>query len=69
MAKPTYEDCLAFIENDLGIQLLDRQKDLLKKMLESETYYFLPSRFCGRRFYLENFKLLNELLTKENENE
>lgn len=69
MTKPTYEVCLAFIENELGIQLLDCQKDLLKQTLESETYYFLPSRFYGRRLYLENLKLLSELLIKENENE
>ena len=66
MIKPTYEDALSFIENELGIELLDSQKEVLKKILEGKTYYFLPSRFCGRRLYLENLKLFSELLTKEN---
>jgi spore cortex formation protein SpoVR/YcgB (stage V sporulation) len=39
MTKPTYEDALAFIEVQ-GIQLYDYQKELLKNMLEKETYYF-----------------------------
>ena len=65
MTKPTYEDALAFIEAQ-GIQLYDCQKELLKNMLEKETYYFVPSRFCDRRLYLENLKLISRLLTKEN---
>lgn len=69
MTKPTYEDALLFIENELGIQLLQFQKEFLRMMFEKETSYFVPSRFCGRRLYLENFKLINQLLTKENDND
>ena len=64
MTKPTYEDALTFFEAQ-GVQLLDSQKEILKIMLEKETFYFIPSRFYGRRLYLENFKLLNQLFTKE----
>ena len=68
MTKPTYEDAIAFIEAQ-DIRLLDYQKDLLKIILEKEICYFVPSRFYGRRLYLENVKLLTQLLTKEKEDE
>jgi hypothetical protein len=65
MTKPTFEDALLFIENELDIQLLQFQKEILRIMFEKENSYFVPSRFCGRRLYLENLKLINQLLTKE----
>ena len=64
MTKPTYEDAIAFLEAQ-DVQFLGCQKELLKIMLEKETCYFVPSRFCGRRLYLENLKLLSQLLIKE----
>lgn len=65
MTKPTFEDALTVLDSQ-GIQLFDCQKEILRIVLEKEASYFLPSRFCSRRLYLENLKLITQLLTKEN---
>lgn len=61
----TFEDCLTFIENKLGLQLLDCQKEMLQKLYENEHYYFLPGRDYGRIIFLTAAKLLGEM-KKEN---
>ena len=68
MTKPTFEDCLTFIENELGIQLLDCQKCILQKMYENKQYYFGPARRIGITT-LDKAMILLEELKKENENE
>lgn len=69
MAKPTFEDAIAFVEAQ-DIQLYDCQKDMLKIMLENEKVYFFPARGRQKRdLTLETIILFNELFTKENENE
>lgn len=44
----TFEDCLAFIENQLGVQLLDFQKDVLKKLYDNENYVIIYARHSGK---------------------
>jgi hypothetical protein len=67
MAKPTFEDCLVFIENKLSIQLLIWQKVALQKIYENKSYYFASSRGMGLNTLnkattlLEEFKKENEL--------
>lgn len=63
----TYEDCLAFIENELGLKLLTCQKKMLQKLYKNEHYYFLPGRDYGRTIFLTAAKLLEEI-KKENNN-
>jgi hypothetical protein len=57
----TFEDCLAFIENELDLQLLAYQKEMLQKLYENEHYYFLPGRDYGRTIFLTAAKLLEEM--------
>lgn len=61
----TFEDCLDFIENKLGCQLLSCQKEFLRQIYERKTYYWLPFR-SGKQLTIEAAKLLVELM-KENE--
>ena len=64
----TFEDCLSFIENELGLQLLSCQKEMLQKLYENEHYYFLPGRAYGIETFLKAAKLLEEM-KEENHNE
>ena len=66
MNKP-YEDYIAFIENQLGIQLLTYQKEFLQKMCDGNQYYFIPVLLGIRRTYLDGLKLLLETMTKGNQ--
>jgi hypothetical protein len=59
--KKTFEDCLSFIENELGLQLLTCQKEMLQKLYENEYYYFLPGRAYGRETFLKAAELLEEI--------
>lgn len=43
----TFEDCLFFIENTLGIYLLSWQKEVLQKMYENKPFYYRPCRGIG----------------------
>lgn len=70
MTKPTYEDALTFIENKLGIQLLQFQKEVLRIMYENyPCYSYMIHNYKGKSITTEAAKLLNQLLTKENEDE
>lgn len=66
MTKPTFEECLTYIETTLGCQLLDWQKELLQKRYNKEKYYVVLSRYNGRTMYKKAEALLYELLNKEN---
>lgn len=66
--KTTFEDCRDFIENQLGLQLLDCQKEMLQKLYKNEHYYFLPGRAYGIATFLKAAELL-EGMKKENNNE
>ena len=63
--KLTFEDYLAFIENKLGLQLLDCQKEMLKKICENKTCYYIPARGCGWSMF-NAARILLEALKKEN---
>ena len=55
-------DKIAFIEKYFGIELLDCQKEIIKKLLDEDLVnpqlYILPSRHCGRT----NYRLLEAIL-------
>lgn len=62
----TFEDCLSFIENQLGVQLLAWQKEALQKIYENELYYYIPGgRGCGKTTFVKAAQLLEEI-KKEN---
>lgn len=48
MTKPTFEDALTFIQDELGITLYDYQKYLLRYWWNGEEIYFLPARHNPR---------------------
>ena len=66
MTKPTYEQTLTFIENELGIQLFDCQKELLRGVCENKEVYFLPARQHPRVDAL-GYAAISMLMRKENE--
>ena len=64
--KPTFEQCLDYIETTLGCKLLDWQKELLQKCYSNQEGCVMLGRRNGKVMYLKAKKLLNELLEKEN---
>ena len=66
MSKLTYEDALAFIQDDLGIKLYDYQKDLLRYWWNGEEIYFLPARHNPRTDML-GYIAMAMLMRKERE--
>lgn len=69
MNKPTFEQCLDYIENTLGYKLLDYQKELLSKHYNAEKVYFILGRDYGKTMLKRAQAILNELLNKENDSE
>ena len=65
MTKPTFEDALTFIQNELDVNLMQYQIELLRAIYENKDYYYAPVHRSGKRVTMESVKLLNELLTKE----
>lgn len=56
----TFEDCLSYIENELGVQLLDWQKEALYYYHEHlYTYIHLP-KASGKTVLKRAIKLLDE---------
>lgn len=55
-------DKVEFIEKYFDIELLDYQKEVIKKLLDENTLnpqlYILPARHCGRT----NYRLLEAIL-------
>jgi hypothetical protein len=55
-------DKVEFIEKYCGIELLDYQKEVIKKLLDEDLLnpqlYILPARHCGRI----NYRLLEAIL-------
>ncbi len=68
-SKPTFEGCLDFIEDKLGIQLLSWQKDFLQKIYNGEYGCYMLGRGTGKRVAYEAGKILKELMEEENNNE
>jgi len=62
----TFEDCLVFIENQLGLQLFDCQKDFLKKLYENKNYITIYGRHSDKMI-LRYAIMLMEIYKKENE--
>jgi hypothetical protein len=61
----TYEDCLNFIEDNLGIQLRCWQKEVLRTIYENNPFYYRPASGVGITT-LEEAVLLLEEFKKEN---
>lgn len=55
-------DKIEFIEKYFGIELLNYQKEVIKKLLDGDRVnpqlYILPARHCGRT----NYRLLEAIL-------
>ena len=66
-SKPTFEGCLDFIENKLGIQLLSWQRDFLQKIYNGEYAYYMLGRGTGKKVAFEAQKILKELMEEEND--
>lgn len=64
----TFENCLALIENELGVRLLDSQKDFLKNLYENENYTIIYAR-CSGKTILRYAIMLMEIYKTENNDE
>jgi hypothetical protein len=62
----TFENCIDFIENKLGVHLFDCQKDVLKKLYENDNYTIVYARHSGKMI-LRYAIMLMEIYKKENE--
>lgn len=65
MTKPTFEQCLEYIETELGFQLLDWHKEYLEMLYQYPNLYIMPARTNGITVAMNAAKLLKEFL-KEN---
>ena len=63
--KYTFEDCLSFIEDKLGVQLLSWQKDLLQRTYNGEYGFYITGRSYGGLIAYEATKMLKELIKEE----
>lgn len=61
----TFEDCLAFIENQLGVHLLLWQKEALRLIYENKRFYLIPNTRGGKTTFVKAAQLLEEI-KKEN---
>lgn len=68
MTKPTYEDALTIIQDEMGIKLYDYQKDLLRYWWSGEEICFLPARHNPRTDML-GYIAIAMLMRKENKDE
>ena len=59
--KNTFEDKLKFIEEILGVHLLNWQREALKQMDKGEPMVYMNGRATGRKVFLKAAVLLNEL--------
>lgn len=66
MSKYTFEDCLSFIEDKLGLKLLSWQKDFLQKIYNGEYGRYMSGRGTGKKVAYEAQKILKELMEEEN---
>ena len=63
--KKSFEDCLVFIENELGLKLFDYQKTMLRAIYDEE-YPIVQGRLCGKFVAYRAAQLLKEEMEKEN---
>ena len=65
--KGNYEDCLKFIENQLGIRLLDFQKEMIKWHFENKTVTVSYGRGVGKTMCRDAYeKYIDSLTIDEN---
>lgn len=58
----TFEDKLNYIEQILGVHLLDWQKKALQQVDEgTEELIWIPGKGSGRTVYMKAVKILNQL--------
>lgn len=62
----TFEECLDFIENKMGLELWESQKVLLRKQYENPNYYYCTNRFYGLHMVYQAMQILKEQMDKEN---
>ena len=65
MTKPTFEQCLDYIETTLGHKLLDWQKKHLHIIYDYPDAYIILARHNGITTLREAMKILYELLGEE----
>lgn len=65
MTKPTFDQCLDYIETTLGYKLLDWHKEYLNMLYKYPNVYIIPARANGITVAMKAEKLLKEFL-KEN---
>lgn len=63
--KPTFEQCLDYIETELGCKLLDWQKEHLNITYNYPEVYIIPTRHNGVTILREALKILYKLLGEE----
>ena len=59
--KYNFEDKLEFIEEVLGLKLLDWQKKALKQVDEGKEMIWIPGKASGRTVYMKAVKILHQL--------
>lgn len=57
----TFEGGLAYIEDELGVTLLDWQKEVLQAVYERRPVYYFPSKGCGRGTVMHALKILEAI--------
>ena len=65
-SKKTFEDCLSFIENDLGYKLFDSQKALLRQVYEGKHLYYSVNRYYNTHWLYEAMRRLKEEMDRDN---
>ena len=63
--KPTFEQCLDYIETELGFPLLDWHKEYLKLLYQYPNLYIMPARYNGITVAMKAIDLLNEFLKEK----
>ncbi len=66
MKKP-FEDCLAFIEHELGCKLLDWQKTVLREIYDGK-YPIVQGRLGGKFVAYRAAEMLKEEMNRDNGN-
>lgn len=60
----SFEDCLGFIENELGCKLFDWQKTMLRAIYDGK-YPIVQGRLCGKFAAYRAAQLLKEEMEKK----
>ena len=68
MSKPTYEEVLALIQDELGIKLFNYQKELLRHLCDGEEVNLLPARHNPRADML-GYIAIDMLMERQKQNE